>query len=499
MAGGNFVGLDIGSQQMKVVETRKDGNGVAVTALGVAPTPQEAFENSVIVDAQLLGKAVKDLLKQAGVTARECISSVSGQSAVVVRVIDVPQMKPTELAETMKWEVERHVPFAASEVIMDYQLIERPEGYAEGENMDVLLAVAQQDMIDRHVEMLFAAGLKPKAIDVEPLAAGRALLELSQNGVHGPGFTVAIVNIGASNTDIGVFRDKLPAFPRTLPLAGDSLTRAIADGLQIDMATAEQYKRELGEVIFGQAAQATPDFGAGFGQTAGFMDFTAPAPPEPEPAPTSSPSGRMPFDFSSPSETAPPAPEPLSPFETPPPASNPFASGGAAPTPEPSPFDFTEHSTQPPPPVEPGFVTPDFSTPPPNNNLPAVTTGGYGDPQREMLKTQIFNCMAPVLAEMVQELRRSLDYYRGKAADATIHEMWITGGTAKLRNLAPFLEAELGIPTRVVDPMSNVRIVAKNFSPEYLEENATLFPVSVGLGSYKLVPSAADGGKKKKK
>src|SRR5687767_1725465 len=151
MAGGNFVGLDIGSQQMKVVETKKDGNGVAVTALGVAPTPQEAFENSVIVDAQLLGRAVKDLLKQAGVTARECISSVSGQSAVVVRVIDVPQMKPTELAETMKWEVERHVPFATNEVIMDYQLIERPEGYAEGQNMDVLLAVAQQDMVDRHV------------------------------------------------------------------------------------------------------------------------------------------------------------------------------------------------------------------------------------------------------------------------------------------------------------------------------------------------------------
>lgn len=491
MAGGNFVGLDIGSQQMKVVETRKDGNGVAVTALGVAPTPQEAFENSVIVDSQLLGKAVKDLLKQAGVTARECISSVSGQSAVVVRVIDVPQMKPTELAETMKWEVERHVPFAASEVIMDYQPIERPEGYAEGENMDVLLAVAQQDMIDRHVEMLMAAGLKPRAIDVEPLAAARALLELEQNGAHSPGHTIAIVNIGANNTDIGIFRDKLPAFPRTLPLAGDSLTRAIADGMQVDLQTAEQYKREYGEVIFGQNMQPVQDFGGGFAATTGFMDFTAPAPAEPEPAPTSSPSGRMPFDFSSPSETAPPAPEPSSPFD--------MTGGAAAPTPGgDTGFDFTEEVTQSAPPSEPGFAAPDFGTPPPPaNNLPVLTTGGGGDPQREILKTQIFNCMAPVLAEMVQELRRSLDYYRGKAADATIHEMWITGGTAKLRNLAPFLEAELGIPTRVVDAIHNVRVVAKNFSPEYLEDNGTLFPVSIGLGSYKLAPSALAAGKKK--
>ena len=101
-----------------------------------------------------------------------------------MRVIDVPQMNAAELAETMKWEVERQVPFNASEVVMDYQPIQRPEGYADGQNMEVCLAVAQQEMIDRHVEMLFKAGLKPKAIDVEPLAAGRAPAEHS---LHLPG------------------------------------------------------------------------------------------------------------------------------------------------------------------------------------------------------------------------------------------------------------------------------------------------------------------------
>lgn len=492
MAGGNFVGLDIGSQQMKVVETRRDGSGVAVTALGVAPTPQEAFENAVLVDAQLLGKAVKDLLKQAGVTARDCVSSISGQSAVVVRVIDVPQMKSTELAETMKWEVERHVPFSASEVIMDYQLIERPEGYAEGENMDVLLAVAQQDVVDKHVEMLFAAGLKPRAIDVEPLAAGRALLELLPEDALPAGHTVAIVNIGANNTDIAIFRDRLPAFPRTLPLGGESLTRAIAEGMMVDPQTAEQYKRDLGEVIFGQAAQPTQDFGTGgFGALAGFMDFTAPQQPAPEP-PVSSPSGRMPLDFSGTMETTPPAPPsygapatPLSPLDTPADPSN-------------LPFDFTQQAAQPaaqpaPAPAEPGFFNPEQSVgsgTPAGGNLP-VPAVAADEAQREALKTQVFNCMAPVLTDLVQELRRSLDYYRGRASDAMIHEIWITGGTAKLRNLAPFLEAELGVPTRVVDPLRNVRVVAKNYSEEYLEEIGPYFTVAVGLGAYKLVPSAA--------
>lgn len=509
MAGGTIVGLDIGANQIKVVEMKRGSGGLEVTALGVAPTPVEAFDNNIIIDPKRLGQAVKELMKSSGVSAGRSVSSVSGQSAVVVRVIEVPQMKPNELAETMKWEVERHVPFSANEVIMDYQPIDRPEGLAEGQNMEVLLAVAQQDMVDRHVEMLFAAGLKPVAIDVEPLAVSRILLE-SDSEPRGVGHTVALVNIGASNTDIGIFRDKLLAFPRNMTPAGDHLTNAIAAGMGVDSGTAENYKREYGEVMFGQQPQMTPDFGGGFGGGGGgFMDFGAgfgaPASePEPTVQPTSSPSGR--FDFSGTSETAAPVPSaPSGEFGTPTTAASDF---GAPPAPSASPFDFMSTETT------PSAELPDFSTPnqpvaetpsefmpdnqstfsptfdptPAPSQLPVVS---QTDPQREMLKTQVFNCMAPVLSELVQELRRSLDYYRGKAGDAPINEILLTGGTAKLRNLAPFIEAELGIPTRIANPFQYARVTSRNFSPEYLDESSTLFSVAVGLGIWDLVKIAA--------
>jgi len=498
MAGGSYVGLDIGSNQIKVAELRKAGTGVEVVALGVGPTPPEAYENSLIVDAQLLGTAVKNLLKQSGIRTVDCVSSVGGQSAVVVRVIDMPQMSPAELAEAMKYEVERQVPFAASEVIMDYQTIDRPEGYQEGQNMDVLLAVAQQDMVDRHVEMLFAAGLKPKAIDVEPLAAGRTLLDLGPQLAQQPGYTVAIVNIGAANTDVGVFRDKLLTFPRTLPLGGDVLTNAIADSLQVDRVTAEQYKCDVGEVILGQpAANPFAPADPGFG---GFYDFGVPGgdpapqpeaapspffqpggaifggpveashtPPPMDPTPSNSPSGRMPFDFATPGAEEQPVASPTfgqqeyfaaSPHETP-----------AQPAPDP-------------------FAAP--TQPAPDPNLPVASTS-TGDPYRDQLRINVFNAMAPVLAELSQELRRSLDYYRGRSQDAQIHEILLVGGSARLKNLAPFLEQELGIATRVADPLQNVQVSSKNVSPEL----ASLFPISIGLGARELifVPTA----KKKKK
>src|SRR5947209_4972103 len=252
-SGGPTVGLDIGSKTIKVAELAPGRGGVTVRALGMAPTPAMAMENNIVIDAQLLGQAVKKLLKEAGIGTSSSVSSVSGQSALVVRVIEVPKMSDAELAETMRWEVERHVPFAANEVIMDFQPIDRPDTPPDAQNMEILLAVAQQDMIDRHVEMLFAAGLKPVAIDVEPLAASRALVELGPDPTATR--TVAIINVGANNTDIGIFRDGLLAFPRTLPLAGETITRAIAAQMGVPEEQAEELKLKYGEVILDQVPQ----------------------------------------------------------------------------------------------------------------------------------------------------------------------------------------------------------------------------------------------------
>ena len=461
-SGGPTVGLDIGSNMIKVAEVAPSRGGVVVRALGMAPTPPNAMENSIIIDAQLLGQAVKRLLKESGIGARSSVSSVSGQSALVVRVIEVPKMSDTELAETMRWEVERHVPFAANEVIMDFQPINRPDTPPDAQNMEVLLAVAQQDMVDRHVEMLFASGLRPSAIDVEPLAAARAFIELSPDPLAQK--TIAIVNIGASNTDIGIFRDGILAFPRTLPLAGDQLTRALMAQTGIGVEQAEELKKTHGEVILDQFTQ--PQAAAPVGD-AGFLDFSVPPPAEPtEP-------NRVPFDFSAP---------------------------------EPEGSGFVDFSDRAPDTDKTAYK---FDTPPAHTTDP-VSSHSANVPATvappDPAKLQVFAALAPVLSELLTELRRSLEYYRGRSADGRIDEMLLCGGTANLKNLDRFLETELGIPCRVASPLQYATVATKNYSQEYLDSVAPSFAVAIGLACRDLVsvptPAAAGagrGGKKKKK
>lgn len=507
MAGGSYVGLDIGSNLMKVAEIRRTGKGLELVALGIAATPHEAYENNDIVDPVAMSKAVKALLKEAGISTKQCVSTLSGQSAVVVRVIEVPKMNPAELKETMNYEVERHVPFASSGggVITDYIPIDRPEGVADGQNMEVLLAAAQQDVVDRHWKLLFDAGLKPTAIEVQPLAAATALLDIPSAAAGAqPGHTVVIINIGASVTDVGIYRDNLLCFSRTLPFGGDQFTRAIAEQLQVDTQTAETYKREIGEVILDPYAGhqgggfAPPAYGAA--PDMGFMDFGSQTPipsatTEASPSgrtpfevgvpqdgsPLSSPSGRMPFDFASPGEAPPPptgfeAPgQPMAPAETPgfyQPQAEFMAPGGMQ---------------------DGGYQQPAYSAPEQDPHLPVATGGDAG---RDALRHQVYAAIAPVLLDLSQDIRRSLEYYQSRTNDAPVHEAILIGGTAKLKGLATYLELQLGIVTHVGDPFSGLTISSKQFSEEKLHEMSALFTVTVGLGARDLMAVPGKGKKK---
>src|SRR5947207_7549508 len=225
-SGSPVLGLDIGSNYIKVVEARLTKDRAVVTALGVMPTPTDAVDNNVILDPAALGAAIKKLLEQTGIKTKKVVSTVASQSSLVVRIIPVPKMNRAELEEAMKWEVERHVPFQPSEIVRDFQPLTRAEDVPEGGQMEVLLAVAQDGFVNQHVAALRAAGLEPVAIDIQPLALSRSLLDLS-NG-SGPTGQVAVVNLGANVSEIDIYRDGVLNFTRALPLAGNTFTRAIS-------------------------------------------------------------------------------------------------------------------------------------------------------------------------------------------------------------------------------------------------------------------------------
>jgi len=477
--GGPIVGLDIGSSYIKVCQAQLRGGQPEVTALGIMPTPQDAVSGQEITDPAALGQALRSLLGEAGIKARKVVSAINGQNSVVVRIIELPKMTRNELRESMKWEVERHVPFAAGDVEMDFQELTPIEEVPDGANMEVLLAVAQSEAIQRHLQTLQTAGLQPQAIDVTPLAAERALLLLG-NGTGDEG-AVAVVNLGATLTEVNVYRNGRIAFTRAIQIAGATLTKAISDGLGQPLAQAERLKRELATVPENAAVAGlggTEDPLAGFGG----LDFGADTAPMGGPEVSTLPGG-------------PPTPPPAAPeagvdiaaggfgtaafietaegpvFDTPAapvPAGGPPDPGLAGPTPSADPFGGGN-------PFDSPFDLPATPATPVPAAPPAEAAG-----EEDYLRSQIADVLLPVLGELVTELRRSLDFFRNRSGGQGVQRMVLCGGGALLPGLGPFLQRALDLPVEIGNAFQHVG-KSVPLDPRYLDEVGPVFAVAVGL------------------
>jgi len=454
------LGVDIGTQLIKVAEVRTIRGQAQLLNIGIRPTPPEVISNGVIINPQDLGSALNGLLSSLGIKTRQAVLSVAGQSSLVVRPIEVPKMSREELAGTMNWEVERHIPFAVSEVVMDYQPLVEQELLPESQqNMEVLLAVAQEDMINAYLQTIEVAGLRPLALDIEPLAAARALIDITAEQSNAYQETIAQVNVGATATDITIIKEGLLAFTRTIPLAGDSLTNAISEGLGRDVNEAERLKREFGTLLVEGAipampapAPAAPPTSAlqtpempGLGDLDATQVLTTPEEAQPEPAEADKPV----FDLSSEIEdTRPPRQPARQIFDL----SAEEAEGTAAETaPEPEAA-----------PVMPVPVGPSL--------------------EGDSMARKVYEAMMPALTELVGEIRRSIDYYRTRYPNSTVDRVLLFGGTARLEHFGEFLSNELAIPVVVGDPFANMSFLPPGYSERYLKEIACLFPIAVGLG-----------------
>jgi len=443
---GPILGLNIGSTTTKAVELKEGREGIELVGRpAVFPTPTEMVQGGVVVDPEGLGKYLAEMLGEAEVRTKKVVSSVSGQQSLVVRITEVPRMQVSELKEAIQWELERQTPFPVDEIIYDYAPIIRPDEDVSTPNMEVLLAVAQEEMINMHVEALAKAGLVPLHIDIEPLASARSLVALA--GERYAGQTIVVVSIGAQATEISVVREGLLTFVRTIPTAGESLTRAIGQGFIVETEEAERLKRAHADLRAGQAAMG----GGG--------------PPMPGPPDT----GGLDLGGGTPPQGAAPAP---------------YQMGSDQPV-----FELSSTDDLQPQAAPPGDGATQLEYPAPAGAPPAPVPAAAPalDPDMEYTRRQIYDTIVPVLAELTTEVRRSLDFYRRQHRNEQIHFLALTGGTARIPGIDAFFANEVGVPAIVANPYQDIINDPDRSPAEFLRDIGPMTAVAVGLACRDMV------------
>jgi type IV pilus assembly protein PilM len=189
------------------------------------------------MDSTAVADAIQHVFLESKTKSTNLAFGVSG-SSVIVKRIEVQRLNPSEMHEHILWEARPHIPFTPEEVNIDYEIIE--SGDVHPDRAEVILTAVKKEKLNDYLNVITIADRKADIVDLESFAALNSVLvnyEMYQ------GRSIAIINIGASITNVIIAKRGYPVFVRDVALGGNQFTDLIQKELNLKYEKAESVKK----------------------------------------------------------------------------------------------------------------------------------------------------------------------------------------------------------------------------------------------------------------
>lgn len=209
------LGLDIGSHSIKLVLIAGDPGRQSLGSVGLKRIVGSS-RDAVI-------SSIKSLTEELAITGKDVAIGVAGRS-VIVRLISMPKMTDEELAGAVRFEAEKFIPFDINDCVLDFKIIGKET--KEKNTLDILLAAVKKEYVLHKIRLVEEAGFAVRTVDVDILAATNAFLANFPS--QDPSKTLALLDVGASCTDVSILRGGVPSFVRQVPIGISDCSAAVA-------------------------------------------------------------------------------------------------------------------------------------------------------------------------------------------------------------------------------------------------------------------------------
>ena len=115
-----LVGLDIGSSSIKAIELAQSKSGYEVVGFARYALGPDTVVDGAITDTAAVSEAIKSAFTIGGFKAKNVVTSVSGHSVIVKRVV-LPVDSPEEVESSIQFGADEYIPFEISDVSLDYE------------------------------------------------------------------------------------------------------------------------------------------------------------------------------------------------------------------------------------------------------------------------------------------------------------------------------------------------------------------------------------------
>jgi type IV pilus assembly protein PilM len=252
---GSVLGIDIGSSSVKVVQLRASRGAAILETYGeiaLGPYGKQPIGKPVKLPSEQVAAAIKDVMKEANVTARQGGISIPFASSLVT-ILDLPKVDAAALKQVIPIEARKYSPVPIAEVSLDWFVI--PEEEAKDSAFDqlkpkvqkppgqeILLVAIQNETIANFQAITTESGIHVDFFEIEIFSAIRSAL------AHGIA-PVLVVDIGAASAKMYVVERGIVRLTHLVTSGGGAqMTDVLARSMNWEFEKAERVKRERGLV-----------------------------------------------------------------------------------------------------------------------------------------------------------------------------------------------------------------------------------------------------------
>lgn len=242
----SFLGIDIGTSSIKVVEISRLGGRLKLENYGALKAPSfykkpfRTFEKStLLLSTKDIAKAISAILQEAKIKSKKVIFSIPDFSSFFTW-FTLPSMSRQEVPTAVRYEARQHIPLPLSEVVLDWQIIEDGlSGQKKSSTMKILLVAVPNEIINQYKRIAELCQLEIYAVEAEVFALSRSTAKNASK-------VIAVIDIGAQSTTISIIDNKILKRSHSFDTSGNEMTAIISKSLSIDYARAEELKKKYG-------------------------------------------------------------------------------------------------------------------------------------------------------------------------------------------------------------------------------------------------------------
>lgn len=238
----SFVGVDIGTDSVKVVQLRRERERAVLETYGELKVaryfqPEGAAAGGGFVghSDQHVVELLTDVLRESNVTTRRVVFGIPSTASFVTAVA-LPLADNEEIKAAVPFEAKKYIPMPVAEVTLDWQVLEEDPA---AKRTTVLLAAVPTEVVAKYQRVAELMHLELEAVEIESFSLVRSLLG-SDRGV------TAVIHWGAAVTTITVVDRKRIRLNHNFGRGSQEITSALAHGLGVSVERADGVKKDVG-------------------------------------------------------------------------------------------------------------------------------------------------------------------------------------------------------------------------------------------------------------